>query len=83
MQNPDEITLKWLEQSKEVSGKLWLQLWHLIAKAFLSVFLTQTDVNGILKRGSMFILSEPQFRYLLVKSGIENAFAGDSREVSV
>ncbi|XP_021704304.1 methyltransferase-like protein 9 isoform X2 [Aedes aegypti] len=83
MQNPDEITLKWLEQSKEVSGKLWLQLWHLIAKAFLSVFLTQTDVNGILKRGSMFILSEPQFRHLLVKSGIEKALTDASREIQV
>lgn len=31
--------------------------------------MTQTDVNGMLKRGSMYILSEEQFQKLLKASG--------------
>lgn len=31
--------------------------------------MNQTDINGWLKRGSMFILSEMQFRNLLVAGG--------------
>lgn len=69
MRNPDATTLNWIEQSRMDSCKLWLQLWHILAKAFLSVFMTQTDVNGILRRGSMFILSEYQFQTLLFESG--------------
>lgn len=69
MGNPDETTLHWIEQSREESSKLWLQLWHLLAKAFLSVVMTQTDVNGLLRRGSMYVLSENQFLSLLLASG--------------
>lgn len=55
---PDPITLKWLEESKAKSADLWLQLWHIFCKTILKLFLTQTCCNGLLKRGSMFILSE-------------------------
>ncbi|XP_001865541.2 methyltransferase-like protein 9 isoform X2 [Culex quinquefasciatus] len=72
MGSPDEITLQWIEQSRLESSKLWLQLWHLLAKAFLSVFMTQTDVNGILRRGSMYILSDNQFQTILTNSGLKN-----------
>lgn len=82
MQQPDEITLNWLERSKELSSKLLLQLWHLLAKAILSVFMTQTDVNGLLRRGSMFILSELQFQHLLLRGGIKESFK-QSLDVSI
>lgn len=58
LEEPDDITMAWLQQSKEKSSDLWLQIWHIIAKLFLKLFLTQTDVNGFLNRGSMYILSE-------------------------
>ncbi|XP_055550539.1 protein-L-histidine N-pros-methyltransferase isoform X2 [Wyeomyia smithii] len=73
LHQPDEITLNWLERSRELSSKLLLQLWHLLAKAILSVFMTQTDVNGLLRRGSMFILSELQFQHLLLEGGLRES----------
>ncbi|XP_055644666.1 protein-L-histidine N-pros-methyltransferase [Toxorhynchites rutilus septentrionalis] len=73
LKQPDEITLMWLKESKETSSKFWLQLWHLLAKTLLSVFMTQTDINGLLKRGSMFILSELQYQILLLKSGFHES----------
>ncbi|XP_053695725.1 protein-L-histidine N-pros-methyltransferase [Sabethes cyaneus] len=82
MRQPDEITLSWLERSKEISSKLLLQLWHLLAKAILSVFMTQTDVNGLLRRGSMFILSELQFQHLLLKGGTKESLK-QSSEINV
>lgn len=70
-QSPDDITLEWLEKSKMLSANLWLQIWHLVAKLFLGLFMTQTDINGWLKRGSMFILSEYQFSELLTAGGFD------------
>lgn len=58
LQEPDPITLSWIEESKAKSSQLWLQIWHIIAKLFLKIFLTQTCCNGLLRRGSMYILSE-------------------------
>lgn len=58
LQEPDVSTMQWIEESKAKSGDLWLQIWHIVAKLFLKIFLTQTCSNGLLKRGSMFILSE-------------------------
>ena len=58
LQEPDAITLKWISDSKQKSSDLWLQIWHIVAKLFLKIFLTQTCCNGLLRRGSMFILSE-------------------------
>lgn len=43
---PDETTLEWLEESKMLSANLWLQIWHIVAKLFLSFFMSQTDING-------------------------------------
>ncbi|XP_037945394.1 methyltransferase-like protein 9 isoform X2 [Teleopsis dalmanni] len=62
---PDESTIQWLEQAKLLSLNIWLHLWHAFARPFLKLFMTQTDINGYLKRGSMFILSEQQFAKLL------------------
>lgn len=47
---PDSITLEWLEKSKELSGSLWLQLWHIVARLFLGFFMTQTSVNGFVHK---------------------------------
>lgn len=68
---PDNITVKWLEKAKILSANLWLQIWHTIARLFLAFFMTQTDINGFLKRGSMFILSEEQFCKLLKYGGFD------------
>lgn len=68
---PDDLTLGWLDKAKSLSSNLWLQLWHTVAKTFLKMFMSQTDVNGMLKRGSMFILSEKQFHKLLSAGGFE------------
>jgi len=57
-EEPDSQTLDWLQKSKDKSADLWLQIWHIVAKLFLKLFLTQTCSNGLLKRGSMFICSE-------------------------
>lgn len=62
--------MKWIEESKEKSFDLWLQVWHLVAKFFLKIFLTQTCCNGLLKRGSMYILSEQQFGQFLIRGGL-------------
>lgn len=67
----DDKTLKWLEESKTQSEKICLQLWFIFAKFFLSLFFTQTDLNGVLDRGSMFILSEDQIMDMLIKSGFQ------------
>ncbi|XP_070509002.1 protein-L-histidine N-pros-methyltransferase [Chironomus tepperi] len=73
---PDPITLHWISQSKSKSADLWLQLWHIICKAILKLFLTQTCCNGLLKRGSMFIMSEVQFANFLHSGGFQ--FGSDS-----
>lgn len=46
LEKPDDITLSWLEQAKQLSSNLWLQLWHLAARLFLGFFMTQTSING-------------------------------------
>ncbi|XP_037032959.1 methyltransferase-like protein 9 [Bradysia coprophila] len=69
LDEPDDITKVWLDKAKVLSANLWLQIWHIVARLFLATFMTQTDVNGLLKRGSMFILSENQFKDLLTAGG--------------
>jgi DREV methyltransferase len=66
---PDCATLDWIAESKSKSADLWLQLFHIFAKLILKIFLTQTCSNGILKRGSMFILSENHFAQFLISGG--------------
>jgi len=73
---PDATTVSWLERTKALSANIWTHLWHALARSILQFFMTQTDINGFLKRGSMFILSEEQFRKLLVAGGFQPA-SGD------
>lgn len=98
---PDSTTLKWIHDAKELSGRFWLQIWHLIARLFLGFFMTQTSVNGfvtatmilkilyhipsiiifhfrLLKRGSMFILSDKQFAHLLISGGFPDTSSNKS-----
>lgn len=65
LDQPDDTTVNWLEKAKELSANIWIQLWHTLARTILQFFMTQTDINGFLKRGSMFILSDDQFEKLL------------------
>lgn len=69
LHGPDNITSEWIENTRRNSQKLCKQLWHFFAKIVLSLCLSQTDLNGILRRGSMFICSECQFETLLQRSG--------------
>jgi len=69
LNGPDAETIKWLNDAREKSSQLWKQLWHSVARLVLSMFLTQTDLNGYLKRGSMFVCSEIQFLELLRAGG--------------
>ncbi|KAJ6645450.1 Protein-L-histidine N-pros-methyltransferase [Pseudolycoriella hygida] len=79
LEEPDDTTRRWLDEAKVLSANLWLQIWHIIARLFLATFMTQTDVNGLLKRGSMFILSENHFKDLLVAGGFSpSSFENDS-----
>lgn len=72
----DESTKKFIEDSVDLSDSVLTQLWHNLAKSFLSLFYTQTDINGYLGRGSMFVFSEEQFRFLLDKAGIGGTGSG-------
>ncbi|XP_005181262.1 protein-L-histidine N-pros-methyltransferase [Musca domestica] len=70
-EEPDNVTMEWLEQAKN-KNNVWLHIWHVLARQFLQFFMTQTDINGFLKRGSMFILSENQFAVLLKEGGFDS-----------
>lgn len=57
----DTDTEAFIEQSVLQSDFFFTQLWYNIAKSFLSWFYCQTDINGMLSRGSMFVFSKAQF----------------------
>lgn len=63
--------MRWLEHAKVLSTNIWLHIWHAVARVVLQFFMTQTDINGYLNRGSMFILSEQQFGRLLISGGFD------------
>jgi len=60
----DDETLGFIKNSIDKSDWVFTQIYHNLAKVFLSLFYTQTDINGILRRGSMFVLSREQYRSL-------------------
>ena len=57
----DEDTQAFIDQSVSQSDYLFTQLWYNVAKSVLSWFYCQTDINGMLSRGSMFVFSKAQF----------------------
>ncbi|XP_023329764.1 methyltransferase-like protein 9 isoform X2 [Eurytemora carolleeae] len=65
----DTATQEFARQSSEKSDWIFTQLYQNFAKIFMSIFYTQTDINGILGRGSMFVLSREQ--YLTLTDGLE------------
>lgn len=66
---PDQETIQFLEEAEKKSDWIITQLWHAIVKAVLGWFMTQTSINGWLQRGSMFVMSLPQFVKLLKIDG--------------
>merc|ERR1719282_834723 len=60
----DEATSAFIKHSFEQSDWLFTQLYYNFAKSLLSWFYCQTDINGILARGSMFVFSKEQFLLL-------------------
>lgn len=57
----DEETKKFITRSVDQSDWLFTQVYYNVAKSLLSWFYCQTDINGMLGRGSMFVLSSQQF----------------------
>ncbi|ESO09124.1 hypothetical protein HELRODRAFT_74006 [Helobdella robusta] len=58
----DEETKKFLEACREKSDWIVTQLFHSFFKFIFSFFMTSTTVNGLLNRGSMFVMSSTQFK---------------------
>uniref|UniRef100_A0A336K8Q6 CSON000642 protein n=1 Tax=Culicoides sonorensis TaxID=179676 RepID=A0A336K8Q6_CULSO len=80
----DDSTKQFLEEARETSSKLWTQIYHIIARLFLGLFMTQTDLNGFLRRGSMFVLSEQQFKKLLTVGGFDqNNFSENQQMIDI
>lgn len=61
---PDDETEEFLENSRNLSNNVFLQIFHALVKFFCSFFMTPTSINGWLGRGSMFVLSKSQFAAL-------------------
>lgn len=57
----DNETDQFIQNCYRKSEWLFTHLFNAIARAFLGLFLTSTSVNGLLKRGSMFVFSNQQF----------------------
>ena len=77
----DDATKKWLDEAKDNSSRLWTQIWHVVARLFLSMFMTQTDLNGFLRRGSMYVLSETQFKNLLTAGGFDQSNFSNNQQM--
>ncbi|TGZ59261.1 hypothetical protein CRM22_009176 [Opisthorchis felineus] len=66
----DTETQEFLSRCFEKSDWFFTHLYHAIAKAVLTWFMTSTSINGLLRRGSMFVYSSQQFGTLLeIKTG--------------
>ncbi|XP_052817997.1 uncharacterized protein LOC128244019 [Mya arenaria] len=61
----DSETRDFLENCYEKSDWVVTQIYHSLAKAFLSWFMETTSINGLLGRGSMFVFSRSHFQQLL------------------
>ena len=68
----DEETKEFIKYSIDQSDSWMLQTWYNIAKSVMSWFsMTQTDMNGFLQRGTMFVISSEQFKLLLSHANIQ------------
>ncbi|XP_050421059.1 protein-L-histidine N-pros-methyltransferase isoform X2 [Adelges cooleyi] len=62
---PDTDTERFLVDSTEQSDRLFTQIWQSAVSSVLNAFMTKTSINGLLRRGSMFVFSTAQIRKLL------------------
>ena len=68
----DDETKLFIKESVEQSDSWLLQVWYNLAKSIMKLFsYTLTDMNGYLKRGSMFVLSQEQFNLLLGHGNVQ------------
>ncbi|XP_077290198.1 protein-L-histidine N-pros-methyltransferase [Arctopsyche grandis] len=63
--SPDEDTRNFIANSIDKSSWIWTQIWYSLVTNVLSWFMTKTDINGWLGRGSMFVLSLGQLSQLI------------------
>lgn len=61
----DEETLQFVQDSEDKSDWIFTQLWYNLAKSVMQWMYSQTDINGMLNRGSMFVFSKNQFTTML------------------
>lgn len=66
----DDATKHFISNAIDQADSVILQLWRSIAKSLMGFFYSQTDINGFLRRGSMFVFSHEQFKYLLEKGEV-------------
>lgn len=66
----DTETEEFLDTCIEKSDRVFTQIFQSVASTLLGLFLTKTSINGLLGRGSMFVLSHQQFETLLGLSPI-------------
>lgn len=88
-QSVDEETAHFLQQASHKSDWVFTQLWHSLARSILSIFMSQTSINGLLGRGSMFVVSRRQLERLVGDAGpslwggvLLDLGAGDGRATS-
>jgi SAM-dependent methyltransferase len=66
--NPDRETRDFLAESRRKSDNVCLQLFYAVVYTVLCVFVSLTDINGLLGRGRMFVFSMEHIRSLLPPS---------------
>ncbi|KAK7114058.1 hypothetical protein V1264_000184 [Littorina saxatilis] len=69
----DEETTEFLDHCLEKSDWIFTQVFQSLAQTLLGLFMTKTSINGLLGRGSMFVLSHQQFEKLLRLSPVRKA----------
>ena len=68
----DNETKEFIKSSIDQADSWLIQTWYNIAKSVMSWLpLTQTDMNGYLQRGTMFVISSEQFKLLLSHANIQ------------
>lgn len=63
--NEDQETTNFIDQCFEKSDWFITQFFHSIMISMLKLFMATTSINGLLKRGSMFVFSVQQFSTLI------------------
>lgn len=71
----DDETEEFLEICYEKADWIFTQIWNALVRSLLSWFMSNTSINGYLKRGSMFVYSQAQFQKLL---GIDDSWLSEN-----